>query len=80
MMKTVRVVAGSRIRGILDPGLESWKTVHILNVHGRLYLKREVNIVCGCHGLIQKMLFCEGSSAVGLERTGPGNSMHSKPS
>lgn len=42
--------------------------VHILGVHGRIYLKREVNILCGYLDLTPKILFCESSSTVGLER------------
>ena len=54
----------------MNPGLESLRLVHVLEVHGRLYLKREVNILCVYHDLIPEKLFCGSSSTVGLESTG----------
>lgn len=48
---------GSEEGGMVNPGLESLRMVQILELCGSLYLKREVNILCGCHDLIAKMFY-----------------------
>lgn len=50
----------------MNPGLESLRMVHILEVCGGLYLKREVNTLCGCRDLIAKM-FYEGNNGSGKD-------------
>lgn len=57
MLKMRRVVRGSEEGGMVNPGLESLRMVQILELCGSLYLKREVNILCGCHDLIAKMFY-----------------------
>lgn len=69
MLKTVRTVAGNRIRGYYELGVGIPEYGADLRGPGKADLNSEMNILCGCCGLTPEMC-CEGSGAVGLEQVG----------
>lgn len=80
MLKTLRLVAGNRLRRYYEPKLGILEDGTYPRCPWKALSEKVSKYYVSLPWSFTKALFCEGGSTVGLERTGGCNNEHAKPS